>query len=116
MAEDKDDNNNGKALLRSLLRTMRLGRDPRPPRQLAGFIIKLKMKSMEGVWLQAGHVCRDDLPPSSSSCPPSEVVTSWVNHDNNYETTMTACAPPPLPSLLPPLCLKGSWPHCGDCR
>jgi hypothetical protein len=52
-AEDEDDNNNGKALTRLSLRTTRIGRDPCPPRELAGFIIQPKMVSMEVVWLWA---------------------------------------------------------------
>jgi hypothetical protein len=62
-AEDEDDDDDGEASSRSSSRTPRLGRDPRPPRQLAGFIMQPKMESMEGVRLRAGRVGRDDPPP-----------------------------------------------------
>ncbi len=106
-AEDEDDNNNGKALLRLSSKTMRLGRDPLPPRQLAGFIIQPNMESMEGVRLRAGHVGRDDPPPLSSSRPPSAVVASWVNDDHNDNATMTARPPSPLSSPRATAALNG---------
>jgi hypothetical protein len=99
MAEDEYYDDNGKALLILLLRTMRLGRDPCPPRQLTGFIIQPKVESMEGDWLQAGHVGHNDPPSLSASNPPSAVNTSWVDNDNNYGAIMTAR--PPFPLLLP---------------
>ncbi len=106
-AEDEDDTNDGKASLRSSLRTTRLGRDPRPLRQLAGFIIQPKMESMEGVRLWTGCVGRNDPPPSLSSRPPSTVIASWVDDNDNYDATMKARPPSPSPSLRAAAALDG---------
>jgi hypothetical protein len=106
-AEDEDNNIAGEALLRLSLRKTRLGRDPRPPRQLAGFIIQPKMESMEGIWLRAGCVSCDDLPPSLSFRSPSAVVASWVNDDDNYDAMTTARPPSPLPLPFTTAALDG---------
>ncbi len=83
-AEGEDYDDDSEALSRLSSRTTRLGRDPRPPRQLR-FIVRPKMENMEGVRLRAGRVGRNDPPPSSSSHHPSAVVASWVDDDNNYD-------------------------------
>ncbi len=106
-AEDEDDDDDGEALSRLSSRMTRLGRDPRPPRQLAGFVIQPKMESMEGVRLRAGHVGRDDPRPSSSSCPPSAVVASWVDDDDNCTATTTVRPPSPSPSPSAAAALDG---------